>query len=210
MANYYRPTDEQEDLWNAMITRISKATCRDFPDSDPEDIAQEMWLKLCKGWNKGVFLDPTTRLAESEMWYAAKAAAWKERTEHLVITTQYSYRTKDVRQLLETFFDKESWMEAQIPEDAESELGNVALEMSADLSRAYDHLNKDYKILILRHFGLKEKFDAATKKKLSKAIARMAEILNTYGGVTHVGGPGARRTLSNNHAQYLISHPYDS
>jgi hypothetical protein len=209
MANYFRPSDEQEELWDKLLTKIAKATCRDFPDSDWEDIFQSLWLHLCEAWSKGVLLDPETKLAESEMWFAAKSAAWKERTEHLVVTPQYSYRTKDIRQLLETFFDRESWMEAQVPEDAVSELGNVALEMSADLSRAYDRLSKDYKTLIVRHFGLKEKLDAPTKKRLSKAVARMAEILNTYGGVTHVGGPGARRTLSNSHANHIISNPYE-
>lgn len=202
--NYFRPTDEQEELWEAMLTRIAKATCRDFPDSDWEDIYQALWVRLCTIWKAGVLLDPESQFAESEMWYAAKSAAHKERTEHLVISPQYGYRTKDVRALLETLFDHESWMDAQVPEDAVSELGCVALEMSADLSRAYDKLNEDYKQLVFRFFALREEFDAPTKKRLSKAIARMAEILNTYDGVTFVGGPGARRTLSNSFAEHII------
>lgn len=204
MTNYFRPTDEEEDLWNEMTTRISKAVCRDFPDSDWEDIYQSMWIRLVKYWNAGKLTSPEDKYSESEMWFAAKAAAHKERTEHLVISPQYGYRTKDVRALLDTLFDHESWMDAQVPEDAVSELGCVALEMSADLSRAYDKLNEDYKQLVFRFFALREEFDAPTKKRLSKAIARMAEILNTYDGVTFVGGPGARRTLSNSFAEHII------
>ena len=198
--------DEQYYQWEEAINRVARNTAKDFPDSNVEDLVQEIWVGLLEEIQKDPSLSIYDKYAESGLYFLAKSAAWRERKEHLTISTQYGYRTKDVRALLETFFDRESWGEAITPDDAASELNDVGLEMSSDLSRAWDILSYPHKVLIFKQFGLKEKQDS---KKLSKAISRMADIINTYHyGLRKNPGPGARRVITNSGARATIQNEY--
>lgn len=195
--------DKEVIAWGKLIDKVAHGTARDFPDSNIEDLQQALWVALLEAQQKGHLITIDEQYAESALWYAAKTSAWSERKQHLTITPQYGYRTSDVRQLLENFFDREEWVGTWSPEDAESELGDVGLEMQTDLSRAWDRLKTPQKVTIYYHFGLKETVDS---KKLSRAIARMADILNTYQPQRRPNGPGRRTVISNAHANYLISN----
>jgi len=198
--------DETYYQWQEAIERVARNTAKDFPDSDVDDLVQEIWVGLLEEIQKDPSLSIYDKYAESGLYFLAKSAAWRERKEHLTISTQYGYRTKDVRALLETFFDRESWGEAITPDDAASELNDVGLEMSSDLSRAWDILSYPHRVLIFKQFGLKEKQDS---KKLSKAISRMADIINTYHhGLRKKEGPGARRVITSAHAQAVVQEDY--
>lgn len=195
--------DEKEVLeWAPLVDKVARTTCRDFPDSDLEDIQQAIWEALLTAQEKGKLMTRDEQYAESALFYAAKTAAWRERKEHLTISPQYGYRTEDVRGLLQTYFSKEDWVNARVPEDAVSELGNVGLEMSTDLSRAWKRLTNPHKVLIFAHFGLRESVDS---KKLSRAISRMADILNTYQPQGRHNGPGRRKVINNVSAREQIS-----
>lgn len=200
--------DEQEALaWSRLIDKVAHGAARDFPDSSIEDITQALWITLLESQSRGKLLDTEEEYAESALWFAAKSAAWKERKEHLTISPQYGYRTSDIRGLLENFFNREEWMNSYTPEDAESELGDVGLEMQSDLSRAWDRLKPQYKVLIFTRFGLKENVDS---KKLSRAISRMADILNTYQPPRRHNGPGRRKVISNARAQYELTNSLEN
>ena len=192
--------------WEPLIWRVAQSTVRDFPDSTPDDIAQEIWVGLLEAQQRGEMLSIDEKHAESGLYYLAKTAGSKERKQHLTMSPQYSYRTKDVRELLHTFFDRRDWESAQVPEDAESELNDVGLEMSSDLSRAWDKLSRPHKVLIYCHFVKNEKQDS---KKLSKAISRMADIINTYQPKSQREGTGTRRVWSNARAQVESDLNYD-
>lgn len=196
--------NEEEVLgWHRLIDKVAHGTARIFPDSTIEDLTQSLWVALLEAHEKNRWLTPDEKYAESGLWYAAKTAAWRERKQHLTISSQYGYRTEDIRTLLENFFDREEWAGTWTPDDAESELGDVGLEMQADLSRAWDRLKTPQKVIIYYHFGLKESVDS---KKLSRAIARMADILNSYQPQRRPNGPGRRTVIGNAHANYLISN----
>ena len=198
--------NEEYYQWGEMIYRVARGTAKDFPDSSVEDLEQSIWVELLEKLKDNPELTPETKYMESTLWYVATSAAWRERKEHLTLSSQYGYRTKDVRALLVTFFDREHWLDAQIPEDAESELNDVGLEMSSDLSRAWDILSYPHKVLIFKQFALNEKQDS---KKLSKAISRMADIINTYHyGLRKNPGPGARRVITNSGARATIQNEY--
>lgn len=197
--------DEVYNEWADMVYMVARATVRDFPDCEVDDLTQDIWEGLLVAQSKGAMSDPNGEHARSGLFYLAKTAAWKVRKEHLTLSVQYGYRTANVRDLLETFFDREEWVYANFPPDADSELNNVGMEMSADLSRAWDKLIMPHKVLIFQRFGLKEKVDS---KKLSKAIARMAEILNTYQVKPDVY-TGKRRVITNSASQYRIKKDVD-
>lgn len=195
--------EDEVRQWGRLIDKVSHLTVRDFPDSALEDVQQALWVCLLEAQSRGKMLSPEEEHVESAFWYAAKGQAWKERKEHLTITPQYGYRTSDVRVLLENFFNREEWPQSITPDDAKSELGNVGMEMQSDLSRAWDKLTNPHKVLILQHFGLKYSVDS---KKLSRAISRMADILNTYQSPRRHQGPGRRHVISNAQAGYVLSN----
>jgi DNA-directed RNA polymerase specialized sigma24 family protein len=196
--------DNEEVLeWAPRVKRVARAVTMDFPDVDQDDIEQSLWEGILGMQAKGKLLDQEGENVESMCFYMARSAAWTNRKEHLTLSVQYAYRTSDVRALLETFFDKSSWYDAQAPVDAYTELGSAALEMSADLSRAYDRLPEDYKKTIVLAFGVGAKLES---KKVSRAIARMADILNSPSTLTK---RQPRRTVINNAtAEGIIQNSY--
>lgn len=200
-------TEEEYKLWLPLVERASRTIVGDFPDSEYDDLVQATWEGLLEAQSKGKLLDPEHEFALSALRYIAKAAAWGERKEHLTRSAQYSYRTKDVRNLFKTFFgSRADWTHAIVPQDAESEF-NVGMEMSSDLSRAWDKLPHHYKVYIFSEFALGEPQDS---KRLSRALARAADILNTYQPKSKIGpttgGRNGRRVITNANARYLIGH----
>lgn len=195
--------DAQYEEWKPLVQRAARNVSRDFPDSETADLEQTIWEGLLLHQAKGKLMDPEAEYAETALIFLAKSQASVERKNHLTVSSQYAYRTADVRKLLETYFDRRDWYHAEIPEDAYSELGSVALEMSTDLSRAWDVLTRPHKTLIFLRFGLRHDVDS---KKLSRAISRMADILNTYQPPKRAGGPGARKVLSNAHSNFIIAN----
>ena len=161
-----------------VVTRVAKFTVHDFPNLELEDVEQELWLWLCDTVHSGQPL-PAAHHLPNALRLAAKTYAWSVRKRQLYESAQYSYRTSDVRRLLDTLFDVGDWDHAAVPADAISELGNDGIDMSCDLAMAYDKLIPSYKIIIFRRFALNDKLDNKESKYLSTAISRLAQILNT-------------------------------
>lgn len=193
--------DDEVAEWSQLIWPVARITARDFPEAEAEDIFQDVWIILMERQAAGKLLDINGDYVRTALFFAAKEAAWNERKQHLTISSQYGYRTSDIRNLFETFFNREDWYSAKVPEDAESEF-NVGVEMSSDLSRAWDQLSRPYKTLIYQRFGLGLTVDS---KKLSKALSRAADILNNYETRHRPPGPGNRRVVTNAHASYLLA-----
>lgn len=179
--------------WAPKVAQAARSVARDSPDSDYEDLQQAIWVALLTQQQKGKLLDIDAKHATSALYYAARQQAFSDRRVALARSCQYAYRTSDVRKLLKTFFEKDEWENAETPEDAVSELGNAGVEMSSDLSRAWDLMTYPHKVLIFCSFGLNEKVDS---KKLSLAISRMCDIINTYKPGRREG-LGSRTVMSN-------------
>lgn len=185
---------EEVKQWGDRIDRIADQVAADFPDALADDLAQSMWEGLLREQAKGKMLDWNALNMVSALRFMARTAAWEERKNHLSLSSQYNYRTTDVRHLLETFFERSEWEGACVAQDAVSELNFDGVEMSADLSRAWDLLTRPQKTHILLYFGFRQKVDS---KKLSAAIKRMADILNDYQPIKNHVGVGNRRIVSN-------------
>lgn len=163
--------------YDEVVSRVAKFTVHDFPNVDLEDVEQELWLWLCETVGAGEQIPDDYHLPNT-LRFVAKSYAWKVRKDQLHINDQYSYRTSDVRRLLDTLFDSGSWEAAAVPADAISELGNDGIDMSCDLMMAYNKLIHSYKVIIFRRFALNDKLDANESKYLSTAISRLAQLLN--------------------------------
>jgi DNA-directed RNA polymerase specialized sigma24 family protein len=198
-------TTTEYDEWRKKIRKMAFQIIRDYPDLELEDVMQEMWIGILMAQAKGKLLTPSERHVESTLRYIGTEYAQEQRNQHLTLSVQYAYRTRDIRKLFENFFEKQTWLDAEVPDDAKSELGPVQLELLGDLGRAYARLPLQYKQIIFRVFFLQETPENSTERvRLSHALGRCAEILNSYQPRRRHEGPGARKAISNATARRFI------
>lgn len=190
-------TSDEVTEWDELIQKVARGICRDYPDSNVEDMSQFLWAKVLEKIDE---LSVANKNIIGTLKWLARKQAGKERSERLTISDEYAYRTSTVGDLYEVFFDQERWMEAHVPEDARSELGPVQLEIMSDISRGYDRLPVHYKRIIFRKYALNDELDENERRLLSKAKSRTAEIMNAYVPPNHK----ARRVITNATARYTI------
>jgi len=199
-------TDADIREWGALIRRAAISVTHDYPDIEIDDTIGEVWCALLELQAQGVMTHTSEKNAYQTLRYAAQRYAHGQRKLQLSISPQYAYRTKDIRKLFEDYFDKETWLDAEVPEDAQSELGPVQLELMGDLGRGYDRLNPGYKMIIFRAFALKDtkSFSKSELMRLTNALRRCRDILNTYQPRGHHNGPGSRVVITNAEANHFI------
>lgn len=201
-------TSEEYAEWDELIGRAARSMNREYHYIEVDDLKQELWVEVLLAIEKGkpdTLLSPAAKNCQSALRFKAKSLAEKQRKQHLTISSQYAYRTRDVRKLLKTFFDRRQWMNAETPDDAQSEQGgNVKLEMSSDLSRAWDKLHPNYKALIWQeHVG--GGVEREMRWKLTRSYQKMADLVNSYVPMDEKVG---RRAISNSAAQAVIQNDY--
>jgi len=184
---------------------VARWITRGFPNVEYEDCKQECWATLLVLHSKGKCEDPTDPFVKSTLRYRATDWADDQRKQHLTISVQYAYRTKDVAKLMETFFDLRCWEDAKTPDDGMSELGSVPVEMSSDLSRAFDKLPKKYQGVLAREYVFHELKTVDERRLLSRVLGRMADLLNEYHGHQKVG----RKAVSNARAKAILDSAWD-
>lgn len=178
------------NLWDEEIHKVARYLCREHPDVEFDDMKQDLWLVLLAAHDKGKLLELDDKYLRTTLRLKGTEICNKYRQQHLTISPQYGYRTKDVRNLFETFWFYEDWLNAEIPDDALTTDRNPkyvkqdeGIHLTADLSVAYDKLPKNYQDIIYRAFREREDLTDTERKLLSAALARTADILNTYRGV---------------------------
>src|SRR5688572_29963947 len=196
-------TTDIYSLWKDLIGRVATFTVRDFPDVEKEEVIQELYLFVVE--NSDRLKSPDQVGALKSLSRAAKEYAWSLRKQHLQLSSQYSYRTSDVRHILETVFIHDDWANVRIPDDAASEFNDVFLEINSDVKRAYDKLGHVQKKAIFSRYALGEvPTDPPDKQRLYRALTALTDNLNWYQkpmGSQYVGG---RKVITNGNARYNI------
>lgn len=188
------------DEWMKLIPKAAKFVCSDFPDIEQADIEQDLWVAVLENPN----LDPTREGVSTILVRLARSKAWEYRKEQLVWTSQYSYRTSDLRLILENVYHPECWGSSPIPNDAKSTDKNK-VDVFADVSWGIAQLPKQYRKAIETRYRDGVVLPAgAERTKLNRAIRRLADVLNFYRRPTTPQGPGQRKVISNNQARYLL------
>lgn len=201
---------EYED-WEKVIEKISHKVARDFPDVEKEDLSQHLWQFVLEVKQRKT-LEPHEDGAFSLLYIIARRYAWSMRKEHLTLSPQYSYRTSDVRRILETQFDHIDWDITYVPEDAQSLRGDDSIEISAEIAWGLKRLrrrNERYYDAIIRRYrdGIIPDNNSNERKRMNKGIEMLAEILNWYYHPEDV--IGARPIINNATARYLIKESWD-
>jgi DNA-directed RNA polymerase specialized sigma24 family protein len=194
--------------WTTLIERAARFVAADFPGVEAEDLRQDLWVIVLE---KG--LDPEHHGAASLLEKIAKHKAWEYRKDHLYDTSQYDYRQSDVRELLETTFQRDAWQGAWAPADAASEDRMQGFEMRADIKIAWEKLPESYKKVIFMRYALGDTLPNNERVRLTRAIDRLTEILNFYQTEPEefvmLGHPGTRRARNNATSAAYISKTYD-
>lgn len=190
-------------LWKDAVERTARFVVRDFPDVEREDVIQELFLFIIQ--NQERLKHPDQVGAQKTLARAAKEFAWDQRKQHLALSVQYSYRTSDVKAILETAFDHSNWENVRVPDDARSEFNDVFLEVNSDVVRAFHSLGHSQKKVIFQRFALGVYPENQTEvKRLYRAVAALTDKLNWYQKAPDSDFVGKRKVISNNNARYNI------
>ena len=194
-----------EDLERTIET-VAKTVAKDYPDLEWQDVQQELALFVVQH-GKSIKLREDGGNPRWLLERVAQTYAKKNRTQHLILTSQYAYRPSDVKKILETVFFPEQAENTHVPEDATSLDQIDSLQISSDILAAYELLKIDMKEVLFRRYALNQVPSNETyeRKKLNKAINELTYRLNTYRGATK----NRRKVLSNAGARAAISEVYE-
>lgn len=191
------------EVWDDVVLRISTTVAKDFPGTEVGDISQQLYLTILEHREK--FKNPDVVGTTKALWTIAKQHALKLRADGLHISAQYAYCPRDIRTILEKTFTKDQWMDTEVPEDAVSVKGSAdALDLQSDIKWAWEQLHIDEQRVIFEKYALKESLDTKGRKRLSRALEKLQEIVNTYPRPGH-----PRRAFSNSKAQHMIGSGYE-
>lgn len=194
-----------EDLAE-MIDRVARFVAKDYPDIDWEDVRQELALFVVQN-GKSIKLREEGGNPKWLLERVAQMYCKNVRAQHLILSPQYAYKPSDVKEILETVFNREDVENIHIPEDAVSLDRIDSLDISSDILAAYDRLKPELKEAIFRRYALKQTPGNETyeRKKLNKAINELTHKLNQFRGKD----PDRRRVLSNAGARAAVSELYE-
>lgn len=199
--------------WKDIVERIARFVSYDFPDVEAEDLEQDLWVEILE---RGIN-NPDDHINVMFLKKFAKSTAMRYRAEHLILSPQYNYRVSDVRRILETVFEYNSWI--QLAEREESNVGssnrtNRELSYSlddiivshSDVKRAWERMPHQYKTAIFERYALGDvpPNGTAKRRQLNRAEVRLTETLNTYTPRSNHQGPGSRKIANNALARYII------
>lgn len=192
------------DAWEEIVSRTVRFVVKDFPDVEYDDLFQDVMAYVLQNSN---LRNPDGEHVSTGLYKKAVGYAWEYRKQSLYITSQYSYRTSDVKKILETLFDYREWSTSFIPDDAKSLSDDDRLVVNSDIKKAYDSLSDEYKQRIFTRYALKIEPETPNQKRnLNRAIEKLTDYINFYQWGRESEGPGGRRAISNATANYIIGN----
>lgn len=191
------------EVFDDTVAKIATSVARSFPGIDSDDLSQHLYLTILQ--NRSHFKNPDDAGVTGALWKIAKGYATQLRSEALHVSVQYSYSRDDISRILENTFNREEWYLTYVPEDAESLKDSAdELDLQSDIKWGWSQLSAAEQMVIFERHGLKEDLDATKRKRLSRAIDNLTEIVNTYPRPGH-----PRRAMGNTKAQHIIGGSYE-
>lgn len=203
------------ETWSGLVERIARFTSYDFPDIEPQDLEQDLYEEVLKRkWENADEFGAVAILRK-----VAKDKAMQYRSQHLILSPQYNYRTSDVKKILEKVFAYEDWKPKRSFTEVEEDGVTVPVEQvmephydldeilisHSDVKRAWESLPYNYRKIIFLRFALGDHPETdAGQRQLHRAVERLTDILNRYRGTTSHNGIGSRRAISNARARYIL------
>lgn len=223
----FGPYDTPEELQNE-CNRISSIVVRGYRAVEADDLAQEVFIQAWKYW------DP--KIVDATKWIFTiaqnKAQELHETEMQSRMVVQYQYTSGAVRKILELSFQYENWDHSPIPlsarsaprgmrlmyeEDISSEIMKPvpdptdSRDVCADVQIALDLLEYSDRVAIIERykFGIKHKTGTAEAKRLSRAVGRLTDRLNSHRGNPEDRDPRGRRAMSNSKADFIVKNTWN-
>ena len=195
-------SEDKYTQWRDIVSKTAYFVAKDFPDVEVEDLFQDL-MTYVLGNNH--LKSPDAEHVPSGLYKRAVKFAWEYRKQSLYITSQYSYRTSDVRKILETVFNHNQWATSFLPDDAKSLSDDDRLVVNSDIKRAYDALSETYQVALFTRYALKVIPDNSKEKsRLNRAVEKLTDFINFFQFAQRHEGPGKRRVITNATANYII------
>jgi hypothetical protein len=192
------------DEWFDIVSKTVRFVTKDFPDVEYDDLFQDVMAYVLGNRN---LKNPDGAHVSTGLYKKAVKFAWEYRKQSLYITSQYSYRTSDVKKILETLFDYREWTTSFIPDDAKSLSEDDRLVVNSDIKKAFDSLSDEYKQTIYSRYALNILPESTNaKRNLNRAIATLTDYINFYQWGRGTEGPGQRKPITNATANYIIGN----
>lgn len=191
------------EAFDDTVAKIAQSVARDFPGTSSDDLSQQLYLTILE--NRSRFKNPDNDGVTGALWKIAKGYATLLRSEALHISPQYAYRPSDIKRILEHTFNRGEWFDTHVPEDAESIKDSAdELDLQSDIKWGWSQLHIDEQRIVFRRFALKDELDGTERKRLSRAMENLTEIVNTYPRPGH-----PRRAMTNARAGHVIGGSYE-
>lgn len=196
--------EDKATRFHDVLSKVAHFVSRDFPEVEEEDLYQDLMVYILE---RPLLVDPDADYVSKGLYDVATKRAWEYRQQGLTLSPQYSYRTSDVKRILETVFDYEAWEGAHLPEDMRADdVFDDSVTAHSDVKAAYNHLGKAYQRTLVDKYLMKEE---VSSDRLRNAIERLTDILNTFNLSWNRDGLGGRKTISNAQAQWNLAHLND-
>lgn len=172
-------THEEALVWDDLILKIVRWAAYDFPDMDKDELRQNLWEYILSHPK----IDPDRQGVTSLLQGITKKKCWDQRKEQLQYSVQYSYRTTDVRKLLETAFFYLDWHDGFVPDDAVSIDHMAAYDIRADITQALQKMRPaPYRDAIIERYrdGVEHPPGSKERQRLNRGVQRLTMTLNWY------------------------------
>jgi DNA-directed RNA polymerase specialized sigma24 family protein len=194
------------DEIRGLADKAGRQIAREYPGIDAEDVAQAALL--------GLYEDKPKRKEPAYIYKIllrhARIFAAKERYSYVVGTSNYLYRTKEVRKILEHAYFQSSAHEVPAGADdrLSAEVGGDSIFVSVlDIDEAWKKLSKAQSTALTRKFANGEDVES---KSVWRAVEALTRHLNGHvnQGIEAHEGPGSRKAISNAEAQFVTRNQW--
>lgn len=194
-------TQNKYDLWKDACLRTAKYVAKDFPEVEAEDLFHDLILFVLENDN---LKSPNDFGMITALNRKAITLSWEYRKQALYLTSQYCYRVSDIKKILEKVFHDDTWTTTYIPDDSKSIYDDDRMTANSDIKAAFQKLPDRYKKIINEVYLWRTDTDSNSKRRLNRAIERLADILNFYTLRSGYEGPGNQVLHTNEYERFII------
>ena len=192
------------------VKSISKAVAREWADvTDFDDLHQDVWVRICSSSDK--YLDELLNMESSRrmaiLRTLAQRSAQQSRNDFEVFNGNFRYASHEVRFLLEH--------EVIVKQPPDIVTATIRSDLDKGLTKLAERNSQYYAILVNKYIHGIQPANGAERMNLTRAVDKLTSYMNGSHRQSHVewqekSGPGSRKVMSNNAAQYVTESRYVS
>ncbi|WP_346921380.1 hypothetical protein [Glutamicibacter creatinolyticus] len=164
------------------VVKVAETVARSFKTVDAEDLAQDMWESLGKGWKKII---ESSRSVRSVLFAVAKRIANEERIDYMHFTGSFLYTPDEVRDILES----SAWVEVEKAPDVEGR---------ADVTQKFEKLPSGQKAALFKRYALGVPSKDLTKSEKNAVFNGITNLTDRLNSGLRLAPMSLEATMENN------------